>query len=56
MDRYNKEKGHIREIKPDNARQERAGNRQLERYKKAMEKATGKPQTTELTKYKPKPQ
>ena len=56
MDRYNKGTGHIREIKPDNARQERAGNRQLERYKKAMEKATDKPHTTELTKYKPKNQ
>ncbi|MGH9344999.1 MAG: RHS repeat-associated core domain-containing protein, partial [Terriglobia bacterium] len=53
MDRYNKGTGNIREIKPDNPRGERTGNRQLERYKKAMEKATGRPHTTELTKYKP---
>ena len=53
MDRYDAEKGHIREIKPDNARGEKSGQKQLSRYKAEMEKATGKPHTTELTKYPP---
>lgn len=53
MDRYDAEKGHIREIKPDNPRGVRAGEKQLERYKTEMEEATGKPHTTELTKYPP---
>ena len=51
MDRYDEEKAHIREIKPDNPRGEKSGQRQLERYKEEMEKATGRPHTTELTKY-----
>jgi len=54
MDRYNADKRHIREIKPDNARGEKAGQKQLKRYKKEMDKTRGKPHTTELTKY-PKP-
>jgi RHS repeat-associated protein len=54
MDRYDAGKGHIREIKPDNARGASSGKRQLSRYKAAMEKATEKPHTTELTTYQPK--
>jgi len=53
MDRYDAEKGHIREIKPNNPRGVRAGKKQLDRYKTEMEKATSKPHTTELTKYPP---
>lgn len=53
MDRYDEEKGHIREIKPDNPRGVRAGGKQLDRYKTEMENATGRPHTTELTKYPP---
>lgn len=55
MDRYDKDKGHIREIKPDNARGEKEGRKQLARYKRAQEKATRKSHTTELTKYKTSP-
>ncbi len=51
MDRYDADKAHIREIKPDNARGESSGLRQLDRYKKEMENATKRPHTTELTKY-----
>jgi len=53
MDRYDAEKGHICEIKPDNPRGVQAGERQLDRYKDEMEGATGKTHTTELTKYPP---
>ena len=48
-DRYDETKSHIREIKPDSARGRKAGEKQLARYKKEMEDATGKPHTTELT-------
>ena len=54
-DRYDETKSHIREIKPDSARGRKAGEKQLARYKKEMEDATGKPHTTELTPYVPKP-
>lgn len=56
MDRYNKEDAHIREIKPNNARGEKSGNAQLQRYKNEMDKATGRSHTTELTKYPPRQQ
>ena len=56
MDRYDADKAHIREIKPDNPRGKRAGQKQLERYKAEMEKATGRPHTTELTNYPKAPQ
>ena len=52
MDRYDREKAHIREIKPDNPRGERSGKRALANYKTEMDNATGKSHTTELTKYK----
>lgn len=52
MDRYDEGKAHIREIKPDNARGEKTGQKQLSRYKEEMDKATGRSHTTELTKYK----
>jgi RHS repeat-associated protein len=51
MDRYNSDKAHIREIKPNNARGEKSGQKQLQGYKKEMDAATGKNHTTELTKY-----
>jgi hypothetical protein len=51
MDRYDGDKAHIREIKPDNPRGERNGQRQLTKYKTGMDNATGRPHTTELTKY-----
>lgn len=53
MDRHNEDTAHIREIKPDNARGEKSGQEQLQRYKTEMEQATGRPHTTELTKYPP---
>ena len=54
MDRYNEGKAHIREIKPDNARGEKAGQKQLQNYKNEMDKAKRRSHTTELTKYKKK--
>jgi hypothetical protein len=51
MDRYNEEEGHIREIKPNNPRQKKAGQKQVDGYKKEMDKAKGKNHTTELTLY-----
>lgn len=54
MDRYNSETGHIREIKPDNPRQIKAGEKQVEQYRKEMEKATGRPHTGEVSPYDPK--
>jgi hypothetical protein len=53
MDRYNEEKGHIREIKPNNQRALRHGEKQVQNYKKEMEQATGRPHTTEVTPYDP---
>lgn len=54
MDRYDADKAHIREIKPNNARGHKAGRKQLHGYKKEMDKTTGKDHTTELTTYQPK--
>jgi hypothetical protein len=51
MDRYNADKAHIREIKRNNARGRKAGEKKLKEYKKEMDKATGKDHTTELTLY-----
>jgi len=51
MDRYNADKAHIREIKRNNARGRKAGEKKLSEYKKEMDKATGKDHTTELTLY-----
>jgi RHS repeat-associated protein len=51
MDRYNADKAHIREIKPNNARGRKAGEQKLKGYKKEMDKATGRDHTTELTVY-----
>jgi hypothetical protein len=53
MDRYDEEKAHIREIKADNPRERRRGEKQLEDYKKEKECETGRPHTTELTPYDP---
>lgn len=54
MDRYDPEAAHIREIKPDNPRQTRAGQKQVEKYRKEMEAATKRRHTTEVTPYDPK--
>lgn len=43
MDRYNPEAAHIREIKPDNPRQIRMGERQVEEYRREMEAANWAP-------------
>jgi RHS repeat-associated protein len=51
MDRYNADKAHIREIKPNNARGTKAGQKQLQDYKKEMDKEKKKSHTTELTTY-----
>jgi RHS repeat-associated protein len=51
MDRYNTDKAHIRELKPNNARGRKAGEQKLKGYKKEMDKATGREHTTELTVY-----
>jgi hypothetical protein len=53
MDRYNEDSGHIREIKPDNARALKQGEKQVQGYKQEMEQATGRPHTTEVTPYNP---
>jgi RHS repeat-associated protein len=53
MDRYNEETAHIREIKPDNPREIKRGEKQLEGYKKEMECETGRSHTTEVTPYDP---
>jgi len=54
MDRYNPNIYHIREIKPDNPRAIREGQKQVEGYRKEMESATGKPHTSEVSTYDPK--
>ena len=54
MDRYDPEKGHIREIKPDSPREVRRGEKQVGQYKQEMEQATRRPHTTEVTTYDPK--
>jgi RHS repeat-associated protein len=51
MDRYNESEAHIREIKPNNPRQTKAGRKQLEGYKKEMDAAKKRDHTTELTLY-----
>jgi RHS repeat-associated protein len=56
MDRYDEGRAHIREIKRDNPRGRKAGEKQLRGYKKEMDHATGRNHTTELTLYKPKQQ
>jgi len=47
------EKRHIREIKPNNPRQIREGEKQAEKYKKEMEDAKKGPHTTEVSPYDP---
>jgi hypothetical protein len=53
MDRYNEEAGHIREIKPDNPRAIKQGEKQVQGYKQEMEQAKGRPHTTEVSPYNP---
>jgi hypothetical protein len=53
MDRYNKDTCHIREIKPNNPRQIRNGEKQVREYRKEMEEETGKPHTGEVSPYDP---
>ncbi len=43
MDRYDEGRSHIREIKPDNPRALRDGQKQVDGYRKEMENATGRP-------------
>ncbi|HEY6558907.1 MAG TPA: RHS repeat-associated core domain-containing protein, partial [Polyangiaceae bacterium] len=54
MDRYNESEAHIREIKPNNRRAIKQGEKQVEGYRKEMEKKTGRPHTAEVTPYDPK--
>ncbi len=54
MDRYNPDTGHIREIKSNNPRQVKAGEKQVEQYRQEMENATGRPHTGEVSTYDPK--
>ena len=54
MDRYDPETGHIREIKPDNPRAIRQGEKQVQGYKQEMERETGREHTTEVSPYDPK--
>jgi len=53
MDRYDAENAHIREIKPNNARAVRQGEKQVEGYRQEMEAATGRPHTAEVSTYDP---
>jgi len=53
MDRYDESQAHIREIKPNNPRQLRTGQKQVDGYRKEMEQKTGRPHTTEVTPYDP---
>lgn len=53
MDRYDEAQAHIREIKPNNPRQLRSGQKQVDGYRKEMEKKTGRSHTTEVTPYDP---
>lgn len=53
MDRYDESQTHIREIKPNNPRQLRNGQKQVESYRQEMEQKTGRPHTTEVTPYDP---
>lgn len=53
MDRYDESQAHIREIKPNNPRQLRNGQKQVESYRQEMELKTGRPHTTEVTPYDP---
>ncbi len=49
MDRYDKDRRHIREIKPENAEGIRDGTEQLRRYRREKERETGEAHTIELT-------
>jgi hypothetical protein len=53
MDRYDPVKAHIREIKPDNPRAIRQGEKQVKGYQDEMEKVTGRLHTTEVSPYDP---
>jgi len=53
MDRYNEGIRHIREIKPNNPRAVKDGQRQVEGYRIEMEAATGAPHTSEVSQYNP---
>jgi len=53
MDRYDREKAHIREIKSNSPREIRRGEKKVGEYKNEMEQATGRPHTTEVAPYDP---
>lgn len=53
-DALNPETCEIKELKPENERARRRGERQLENYKRELEEQTGKEHKTKLETYKPK--
>jgi hypothetical protein len=53
-DALNPETCVIKELKPDNERAKRRGEKQLKEYKEERERETGKEHTTTLETYKPK--
>lgn len=53
MDRYDAERNHIREIKPNNSRGSSQGEKQVQSYRKEMEESTGREHSTEVTLYDP---
>jgi hypothetical protein len=53
-DALNPETCEIKELKPDNQRAKKRGEKQLQRYKKELDEQTGKEHKTTLETYKPK--
>lgn len=53
-DALNPETCEIKELKPDNERAKKRGEKQLQEYKKELEEQTGKEHKTTLETYKPK--
>ncbi len=51
IDRYDPDKAHIREIKPNTPEEKKKAIEQLKRYKEEMDKKTGKNHAMELTTY-----
>jgi len=50
-DAVNWEKRHVKELKPDNPRAKREGERQVERYRRELERMTGEPWTGSVETY-----
>lgn len=53
-DALNPETCEIKELKPDNERAKKRGEKQLKNYKKELDEQTGKEHKTKLETYKPK--